>query len=161
VPAAVPPLAEIPPVEFGTWEILRPGQDLAILAVGTMVAPALAAAELLEDEGLDATVVNCRFLKPLDEQMLERIVAQHPALLTVEEGTIVNGFGATIARRLEQARRDGAGLHLAFMGVPDEIIEHADRAQQLEELGLTPQGIARQARDLAAAAHLPVVRETA
>jgi len=161
VPAPVPSLAEIPPIELGTWEVVRSGHDLAILAVGTMVLPALAAAELLEAEGLNITVVNCRFVKPMDEETLAWVAEHHTAVLTVEEGTIVNGFGAAVARQLEPARREHIGLRLDFMGVPDEIIEHASRAQQLEQCGLTPEGIASRARELAAAAHLPVARETA
>src|SRR5690606_22902402 len=68
VPAPVPALSEIPPVEFGTWEVLRTGRHTAMLAVGTMVMPALEAAQRLAAEGIDATVVNCRFMKPYDEQ---------------------------------------------------------------------------------------------
>ncbi|MFO7260416.1 MAG: 1-deoxy-D-xylulose-5-phosphate synthase [bacterium] len=161
VPAPVPPLAEIPPVEFGTWEVVRSGRDLAILAVGTMVLPALAAAEQLEAEGLDVTVVNCRFLKPMDEETLAWVVEHHSAVLTVEEGTIVNGFGAAVARRLEPMRRERTDLRLDFMGVPDEVIEHANRSEQLEQCGLTPDGIAGRARELAEAARLPLARETA
>ena len=161
VPAAVPPLDQIPPIEMGTWEVVRQGRDLAILAVGTMVGPSLAAARLLESEGLDVTVVNCRFLKPMDEQTLAWVAERHHAILTVEEGTIVNGFGAAVARWLEPARRTNPGLQLDFLGVPDVVIEHANRSEQLEEVGLTGEGIAKRARELAAAAHLPLVRETA
>ena len=76
----VPPAAtDIPAVPFGTWEVLRQGQDIAILAVGTMVLPALAAAEALAADGIDPTVVNCRFLKPFDEITLTAVVGQHPA----------------------------------------------------------------------------------
>jgi len=145
VPAPVPPLAEIPEVEYGTWEVLREGTDLAILAVGTMVLPALAAARSLEAAGVRATVVNCRFLKPFDEATLARILERHAALLTVEEGTIVNGFGAALAGRLAAERDRHPDLRLDLLGVPDRIIEHASRAEQLAEVGLTPDGIAARA----------------
>jgi 1-deoxy-D-xylulose-5-phosphate synthase len=97
VPALPRPVAEIEPVVHGSWETLRSGKDVAILAVGTMVAPAMAAAEMLQREGISATVVNARFVKPLDEGTLERLFPAHPHLLTVEEGTVVNGFGAYAA----------------------------------------------------------------
>ncbi|MBI4409588.1 MAG: 1-deoxy-D-xylulose-5-phosphate synthase [Gemmatimonadetes bacterium] len=160
VPAPVPPLGEIPAVAYGTWEVVRRGRDLALLAVGTMVLPALEAARLLEAEGLDATVVNCRFLKPWDEATLAWVLDRHTALLTVEEGTIVNGFGATLAAHLAP-RLGRGGLHLEVAGVPDRIIQHANRGEQLEEVGLVPPGIAARARALAEAGSLAAARETA
>ncbi len=161
VPGPVPPMDEIPEIAFGSWETLRRGRGLAILAVGTMVHPALLAAEALASEGIDATVVNCRFLKPIDADTLSSVLADHRAVLTVEEGTIVNGFGAMIATHVEAARRDGADVHMDVMGVPDVIIEHAARGEQLEQVGLTPAGIADRARYLARSARLEPVRELA
>src|SRR5690606_27132283 len=122
-PAAVPPLDDIPEVEYGTWEILRRGSDIAILAVGTMVLPALDAARELAGEGIDATVVNCRFLKPFDDATLTQVAAAHRALLVVEEGTVVNGFGAAVAARLHR-EPDLDDLRIRVHGVPDHIIEH-------------------------------------
>jgi 1-deoxy-D-xylulose-5-phosphate synthase len=158
VPAAVRALDEIPAVEFGTWEILRRGEGVAILATGTMVMPSLAAAKLLEAEGLNATVVNCRFIKPIDRAMFEDVAARHVAVITVEEGTVVNGFGAMIAR---EAGGLAAGPHVEVLGVPDVIIEHAGRAEQLEECQLTPAGIAARASALALRFSVRAVRETA
>ncbi|MBK6487725.1 MAG: 1-deoxy-D-xylulose-5-phosphate synthase [Gemmatimonadetes bacterium] len=85
-PDLVGPISEIPPVPVGTWEVLRQGREIAILAVGTMVRQAQQAAESLAIEGLDVTVVNCRFLKPYDEVTLHALCAHHRVLLTVEEG---------------------------------------------------------------------------
>ncbi len=138
-PAAPPPVAEIPPVPYGTWELLRPGRDVAILAVGTMVQPALDAAERLVREGLDPSVVNCRFLKPLDDVMLASLLAGHRLLLTVEEGTSINGFGAFLASRLQATH---PATRVVSMGVPDAVIEQAPRAVQLARYGLTGEGIA-------------------
>jgi 1-deoxy-D-xylulose-5-phosphate synthase len=160
VPAAVPALDEIPRIEYGTWEILRRGEGLAILATGTMVLPAVEAAKLLEAEGINPTVVNCRFLKPLDSATLLRVAAQHAALLTIEEGTVVNGFGASVVRQLESGGLMGDRV-IDVLGVPDRIIEHASRAEQLAEVGLDVDGIAHRARDLVARARLARVRETA
>ncbi len=160
-PAAVPPVDEIPRIEYGTWEVLRPGEGVAILAVGTMVLPALEAARQLEAEGLGVSVVNCRFLKPVDERTLAWVLAHHGAVLTVEEGTEVNGFGAAMAARCEHARSHGHGPLVDVMGVPDRIIEHASRDEQLKEVGLTAADIAQRARTLAGAVRMPAVRETA
>ena len=147
VPHDVPPLAEIPDIELGTWERLREGSDIAILAVGTMVLPALAAANTLAEQGIDASVINCRFLKPMDQETLEWALSSHRAVLTVEEGTVVNGFGAAVAGRAAD-RDSGSRPRVRVLGVPDRLIDHASRGQQLEEVGLTPAGIAEAARDL-------------
>jgi 1-deoxy-D-xylulose-5-phosphate synthase len=161
VPAPVPSLDEIPAIEFGTWEVLRRGEGVAILATGTMVHPALEAARSLEAEGLAATVVNCRFLKPFDEQTLTWVASRHGAILTVEEGTIVNGFGAAIARELESMQRGAHAVRVDVMGVPDEIIDHASRAEQLAAVGLTPANIASRARALAVRSGVVATRESA
>ncbi len=140
-PAEPRPATEIPAVPYGTWEQLREARsDVAILAVGTMVAPAVAAAELLAADGVDCAVVNCRFLKPLDSAMLESLVQRHRILVTVEEGTIVNGFGAYLAETLQTTHSE---IRVVALGVPDRLIEQAPRAEQLETFGLTAAGIAR------------------
>jgi 1-deoxy-D-xylulose-5-phosphate synthase len=161
VPAAVRALADIPPVEFGTWEVLRRGHGVALLAVGTLVYPALEAARSLEAEGINATVVNCRFLKPIDESTLQWVLRTHEVVVTLEEGTIVNGFGASLARYIESARRERPELHLEVMGVPDEIIDHANRDQQLAQVGLDTGSIAARVRSLATHTGSPRVRESA
>ena len=114
--------------------------DVAILAVGTMVLPSLAAAETLAAEGLDVTVVNCRFLKPYDEVTLAAMLADHKQILVVEEGTVVNGFGAFMSAVDRAARLVGPR---AAHGVPDRVIHAASRARQLAACGLDAAGIAR------------------
>jgi 1-deoxy-D-xylulose-5-phosphate synthase len=145
VPALPKPVKEIAATEYGTWETLRQGRDLAILAVGTMVAPALAAAEALQREGVSATVVNARFVKPLDEATLERLFPHHTHLLTVEEGTVAGGFGTYV--RAAVAER-WPGVSGASMGLPDAFVEHGERAELLGQLGLTAEGIAARSREL-------------
>jgi 1-deoxy-D-xylulose-5-phosphate synthase len=140
VPVEPRPVGEVPAVPYGTWESLREGRDLAILAVGTMVQPALQAAEHLAAAGIDAAVVNCRFLKPLDTTMLEAIARDHRTIVTVEEGTVVNGFGAYLAETLQTTRPE---VRVVALGVPDRLVEQAPRADQLEQFGLTADGIAR------------------
>lgn len=161
VPAEVPPLDQIAPVEFGTWEVLRRGRDLAILAVGAMVLPALDAARALEAEGYDPTVVNCRFLKPLDEETLAWVTERHESILTVEEGTVINGFGAHLASRPDTGAGGDGAPRVVTMGVPDGLVEHGARGEQLEAVGLTPEDIAERARRMAVRDGIATVRETA
>src|SRR5688572_17329207 len=101
-PDEPPHIREIERVPYATWDVLRKGRDVAILAVGTMVNPSLAAAELLARDGLNVTVVNCRYLKPYDEVTLAAVLAEHERILIVEEGTVVNGFGAYMSAVIEK-----------------------------------------------------------
>ena len=144
-PDIVPALRDIEPVPFGSWEVLRKGSEVAILAVGTMVNNSLAAAETLAAEGLDVTVVNCRFLKPHDELTLAALLPDHKLLLTVEEGVAVNGFGAYISAVMQKME---PGVRVVAHGVPDRIVYAASRAKQLAETGLDAAGIAARVRAL-------------
>jgi 1-deoxy-D-xylulose-5-phosphate synthase len=144
-PDIAPPMSGIPAVPYGTWEVLRRGTDVAILAVGTMVLPALAAAASLAADGLNITVVNCRYLKPYDELTLAALVADHKQLLVVEEGTVVNGFGAFMSHVVGAM---DAATRVAVHGVPDRFIEQAPRARQLTQVGLDAAGIAQRVRAL-------------
>lgn len=141
VPKAMKDIAAVP---YGTWEVLRQGKDgFAMLAVGTMVRQALAAADALAHEGFDATVVNARFLKPIDDVALNALLASHRTFFTIEEGTVVNGFGAMMSA--EVARRDPAARVIAH-GVPDRIVVAAPRGRQLAQTGLDAAGIADRVR---------------
>ena len=146
VPAEVPPIAEIPSVPYGTWELLRKGEGIAILAVGTMVLTALEAATRLAEDGIHATVVNCRFLKPYDRALFEEVVRNHAAVLTVEEGAVLNGFGAYLARELDAGART---VRMDTMGIPDRFVAHGGRAGLLTELGLDVAGIVARVKALA------------
>jgi 1-deoxy-D-xylulose-5-phosphate synthase len=139
------PIADIPPVPYGTWDVVRKGADVAVLAVGTTVLPALAAAETLAAEGLNITVVNCRFLKPYDQLTLAALLTDHRQVLVVEEGTVINGFGAYMTTVV--AGMDG-GARVHVHGVPDRFIEQASRARQLSITGLDAVGIAERVRAL-------------
>ena len=149
-PDIVPPASEVEAIEYGTWEMVRKGSrdaagGIAILAVGTMVLPAVAAAESLSSEGINATVVNCRFLKPHDATMLASIVAEHHSILVVEEGTVVNGFGAYLSAIVADIDSD---VKVFTHGVPDAFIEQAPRARQLASVGLDATGIAARVRQI-------------
>ncbi|MEO8624083.1 MAG: 1-deoxy-D-xylulose-5-phosphate synthase [bacterium] len=145
VPASVPDIADIPATPHATWEVLRQGGEVAILAVGTMVSTSLAAAETLAAEGLDVTVVNCRYLKPYDEVTLAAILSEHRHILVVEEGTVINGFGAFMTAVIE---KHDPGVRVHTHGVPDRIIYAASRAKQLASLGLDAAGVAERVRAL-------------
>jgi 1-deoxy-D-xylulose-5-phosphate synthase len=148
LPAPAPSVSEVQPVPFGTWEVVRRvpgGAEVAILAVGTMVVPAIEAAASLAAEGLDVSVVNCRFLKPYDELTLAAVMSEHRKLLVVEEGTVVNGFGAYMASVVQRLDPD---VRVAVHGVPDRIVYAASRARQLASCGLDAVGIAARVRAL-------------
>ena len=142
-PDTAPEMSRILATPYGTWDVVRHGRDFAILAVGTMVNASLAAAELLAADGLDVTVVNCRYLKPYDEVTLNAVLADHGHVLTIEEGTIVNGFGAYMTAIIQ---RIAPSVRVATHGVPDRVIYAASRTKQLALLGLDATGIASRVR---------------
>lgn len=145
-PDLVSPAADIPAIPYGTWEMLCKGRDgVAVLAVGPMVAQASQAADTLAREGLEVTVVNCRFLKPYDGTMLAALVRDHHTLLVVEEGTVINGFGAYLSSVVEQME---PAVRVIAHGVPDRVVYAASRANQLAECQLDAAGIAAKVRAL-------------
>ncbi|MCC6429347.1 MAG: 1-deoxy-D-xylulose-5-phosphate synthase [Gemmatimonadaceae bacterium] len=144
-PDTPPEFSRIKATPYGTWEVLRHGREFAILAVGTMVNTALQAAEVLAEEGLDITVVNCRYLKPYDEVTLNAVLSDHTHILTVEEGAVVNGFGAYMSAIIQ---RLAPSVRVATHGVPDRIVYSASRAKQLATLQLDAPGIADRVRAL-------------
>jgi len=148
VPAEVPHMRDIQPVPYGSWEFMRRGQGIAVLAVGTMVLPAVEAAEALAAEGIDATVVNCRYLKPYDKQAFREVMKQHSVVLTLEEGAVVNGFGSYMAREADAFLGRGE-IQMDAMGIPDEFIEHGARGELLADMGLDVAGITARIRRLA------------
>lgn len=132
------------PLELGRVEILRWGSDGVILACGTLVRESLQAADLLLQEGLHFGVVNCRFVKPLDRDLLDRALRECPVLVTVEEGVLMGGFGSAV---LEAACDLGhSPARVQRLGIPDRFIEHGDRDELLADLGLSAEGIAQACR---------------
>jgi 1-deoxy-D-xylulose-5-phosphate synthase len=122
----------------GQAEVRRTGKGIAILAFGSMVAPALAASS-----ALDATVVNMRFVKPLDEALILRMAHSHNLLVTVEENALPGGAGSAVA---EVLAREGLATPILRLGLPDRFLEHAEREQQLAACGLDAAGITRAIR---------------
>ena len=128
-----PGLAALP---FGKGEVRRDGKTIAILAFGTLLYPALQAAQQLGEHG--ATVVNMRWAKPLDVELLLRIAATHEALVTVEEGAIMGGAGSAVSQALQAA---GVTMPVLHLGLRDEFIEHGDHANLLALQGLDAAGM--------------------
>ena len=145
VPEAVPHVSEIPEVEYGTWEILRRGSDIVFLATGTMVSAASEAAEALASRGIQAEVVNCRFLKPYDRDILKDVAERHRRVITIEEGAVVNGFGAYMTKELSALALERT-IEVRCLGLPDRFIEHGAREVLLRDLGLDAEGITTEAR---------------
>ncbi|MSQ65278.1 MAG: 1-deoxy-D-xylulose-5-phosphate synthase [Limnohabitans sp.] len=131
--AGTPMSQGLPALPFGKAEIRRQGKALAILAFGTLLYPALQAAQ-----NLNATVVNMRWAKPLDTELLMQIAASHDALVTVEEGALMGGAGSAVLEALLDA---GVHLPVLRLGVPDVFTDHGDPVKILSQLGLDASGI--------------------
>jgi 1-deoxy-D-xylulose-5-phosphate synthase len=135
------------PIELARAEVFDWGRDGTILACGTLLSNCLKAAATLQAEGLDVGVINMRFVKPLDTEVLHRALETSPFVLTVEEGALAGGFGSAV---LEAAADAGLNTsHISRRGIPDRFIEHGERAELLADLGLDAAGIARACRELA------------
>jgi 1-deoxy-D-xylulose-5-phosphate synthase len=132
---------------IGSWEVLREGKGICLLAVGTMVEACEKATVLLEEWGTRVGLVNCRFVKPIDGEILRRVCEEYPLLVTVEENVISGGFGAGVHEALTEMRR--VGRTLVHFAVPDRFVSHGSRGELLEEVGLTPSRIAARILDLA------------
>ncbi len=127
------------PVEVGRAELLRDGGDVAILAVGPLVDAALEAADLLAARRMHAAVVNARFVRPLDADLIASLASRCRAFVTVEENTMVGGFGAGV---LELLAARGLNVPVRVLGLPDAFVPHGDRSALLAEVGLDAAGIA-------------------
>ncbi len=133
---------ELHEIPIGEWEIIRCGEDIAILAIGAMVAPALEAAQELASRGIEATVVNARFVKPLDSELIIDLTSRIKRIVTVEENALSGGFGSSVIRFLkESAIYD---IKVKSIGIPDEFVEHGTQAILRAKYGLDAKGIAQQ-----------------
>ena len=138
-------------LEIGKGEILREGKGgIAIVAYGSMVYPSIEASAILATDGIDATVVNARFVKPLDEELILRIAEENELIITVEEAYLAGGFGSAVMELLEQRGVLGK-VTVHRIGVTDEIVTHGDAKKLLAAYDLDAEGIARRARGAMAA----------
>jgi len=139
----------VTPIEHGRAEVIEWGRDGTIVCCGTLLGACLQAAADLRNDGLDIGVVNARFIKPLDTEVMLKAVATSPFVLTVEEGQLMTGFGSAVLEAANEARLSTANVFR--LGIPDAYVEHGERNELLAALGLDAQGIARKCRELAAA----------
>ena len=137
---------EITPLAIGRGEVLRPGQDVLIIAIGACVHQALEAADLLEESGISAAVINGRFVKPLDEALILEWAEKVPRIVTVEENVCQGGFGTAVLECLADA---DIPVNIRRMGLPDEFVEHGAQKILRKRYGLDAAAIAAQARELA------------
>lgn len=143
------PLASVEPapVQIGRAETLRAGKDLTLLAYGSLVYTAHEAALRLQEAGVSASVVNARFAKPLDEALLAQLAAQTPLLVTLEEGTVLGGYGDAVLECVESLKAEGrvpASVRVKTLGLPDRFVEHGRREVLLDSLGLSADKIVHQ-----------------
>ena len=136
------------PIEHGKGVLVRDGDDVAIVAIGSMVYPSLQAAALLERRGISAAVVNARFAKPIDEELLLYVASRCGRVVAVEEGTPAGGFGSAVAQVIAQHGTTGQAVAFRHLALPDAFVQHGPRDTLLAGCGLTPTHIAKAAADL-------------
>jgi 1-deoxy-D-xylulose-5-phosphate synthase len=132
------------PIEIGTWEVVREGESIAVLAVGPMVQIAEQAAVVLESQGIQLIVINARFIKPLDEQMLIKLSKERTHLITMEEAALLGGFGSSVLEFY--ASKEITGMEVKCMGIPDYYVEHGSIPEQRAEVGLTVEALIQQVK---------------
>ncbi|MCH9713680.1 MAG: 1-deoxy-D-xylulose-5-phosphate synthase, partial [Cyanobacteria bacterium] len=131
------PLAEegFETLQIGRGELLTDGDDLLLVAYGSMVYPALQTAGLLQEQGVRAAVINARFLRPLDEALILPMARRIGRVVTMEEGCLAGGFGAAVVETLND---HGVLVPVLRIGIPDQLVDHASPEQSKRALGLTP-----------------------
>ncbi len=125
-------------IPIGQAETLQKGEDVALLAVGSMVDYALKASEKMKEEDINAEIINMRFIKPLDKDMLDTIAKRFDRIVTLEENTIVGGFGSAVLEYYAQKQISKKVLNI---GLPDEFVDHGTQAELHKILGIDPDGI--------------------
>ena len=125
--------------------MLREGTDATIFAIGNEVHPALQAAEVLAAENINVTVINARFIKPLDDELVQKYCQPYSNVITVEEGSLAGGFGSAIMERCEQLGIRDVRFHC--IGIPDEYVHHGSQDVLRAQYDLHPEGIAKRVRE--------------
>ena len=126
-------------------EVMRDGNDAAIFAIGNEVWPAVQAADLLAKEGLKVAVINGRFIKPLDDELIQRFCTPGAKIITVEEGSLAGGFGSAVMERAQQLGLTNVDFHR--IGIPDEYVHHGAQDVLRAQYDLHAEGIARRVRE--------------
>jgi 1-deoxy-D-xylulose-5-phosphate synthase len=135
------------PIELGKSELLQFGEKVAILAYGAMVVESVGATQILEKQyGIKPTLVNMRFAKPIDSEMVKKIAANHEYIITVEDHQLINGFGTAVAENMIEQHLNTTNLYR--FGIPDSYVPHADRSEQLSMVGLDASSIAQKIKSI-------------
>ncbi|KQC07786.1 MAG: 1-deoxy-D-xylulose-5-phosphate synthase [Smithella sp. SDB] len=137
---------ELNTLDIGKGEVLKEGSDLAIIAIGSAVNPAVAAAGKLSKEGVNIKVINARFVKPLDEELILKTAVAIKKIITIEENVIQGGFGSAVLELL--AGKNVTGVVVKRLGIPDEFVCHATQAEQRHKYGLDEKGIILAAKEM-------------
>lgn len=140
----VPLDEEIRSLPVGKGEVMREGTDGAIFAIGNEVWPAVHAAEALAKDGINVAVINARFIKPLDDELIARYCTPGARIITVEEGSLAGGFGSAVMERVQELGIEGVKFHR--VGIPDEYVHHGTQDVLRAQYDLHPEGIARRVR---------------
>ena len=135
---------ELKPIELGKSETLSSGADGTIVVCGVALADALQAAEVLQAEGLDVGVVNARFVKPIDNEMIRETLSASKFVITVEEANLMGGFGSAFLEAANDMGLSTSNVHR--IGIPDEFVEHQSRPEVLAAMKLDTQGIVETCR---------------
>ncbi len=142
----VPMQNESQALPIGKGEVLREGEDLLIVAIGNRVYPAVEAADVLADFGISAAVVNARFVKPLDEELIVSLAERIGRVITIEDGVLMGGFGSAVLEAL--AHRGIQGVQVRRLGIPDQFIEHGDVKTLYSLCGCDEEAVVREGRKL-------------
>ena len=139
------PLEEMRALPIGKGEVLREGDAATIFAIGNEVHPALQAAEMLAKDNISVTVINARFIKPLDDELIAKYCTPYSRIITVEEGSLAGGFGSAVMERCEQLELRNVMFH--SIGIPDEYVHHGSQDVLRAQYDLHAEGIARRVRE--------------
>ncbi|MBT8382223.1 MAG: 1-deoxy-D-xylulose-5-phosphate synthase, partial [Ignavibacteria bacterium] len=131
-------------IEIGKSETLSKGKDIAMLAVGSMVTYAWQAEEILKKNNINCELINMRFVKPLDKDLIDDIAARHSKIVTLEENNLPGGFGSAIIEYLSAKNYKNDVLRI---GLPDKFVDHGTQAELHKALGIDPEGITEQVKE--------------
>ncbi|OIU71108.1 1-deoxy-D-xylulose-5-phosphate synthase [Rossellomorea aquimaris] len=135
----VPMDTELKAIPIGEWEVLKDGTEVAVLTFGTTIPMALEAANELEEQGISVRVINARFIKPMDEEMLKSIFEEDIPVLTIEEAVLQGGFGSAVLEYVQEKGIRNAVVER--IGIPDYFIEHGSVKELLNEIGMTKENV--------------------
>ncbi|MPM77068.1 1-deoxy-D-xylulose-5-phosphate synthase [bioreactor metagenome] len=138
-------IGEYTPIKLGSYEVLSQGKDIVILAIGSMVNHAIKAKEILLKDNINPTIVNARFLKPVDEKILKEMFSKHKTVITIEDNVITGGFGSRINKFIIDNKLN---LNIVNMGLPEQYVPHGSADEIYDSIGLSPNKIAQKIKNL-------------